>query len=234
MLLSIIPLLSAAPPDDSQSKEKLQTTLAVQAALRQGRDQLQSGNFQAAVYALEREVHRCGGDKDYLAALEAAYRGLIRQLRQGHHDAEAAKYADYLAALDPGSRGLPTTTPTLAELAMQQTPPTPTETARQPEVRRKVDHKAASVETDPFSDANRTSRGDARSLLTKADQEFKDKHYQTACRLYQEANTIDPNATVSCRDCWAYCKLYGVVEALNQPNRTPDANADWSARCARR
>ena len=125
VLLSIVSLLSAAPPDDPQYREKLQTTLAVQAALRQGRDQLQSGTFQAAVYALEREVHHCGGDKEYLSTLASAYRELIRQLQQGHHEAEAVPYEECLAALEPRSRLL-RTPPTLAEQSQQQTPATPT------------------------------------------------------------------------------------------------------------
>jgi tetratricopeptide (TPR) repeat protein len=221
VLVFVIPLLVVAGPDDDpRVKDKIEVTLAVQSALRQGRDQLQKGNYQSAVFALEREVSRCNADKDYLLELERAYRGYCRELQQGHHEEEAAKYLNRLAALDPGSRLEPHTPPTLAALATQPGPAAAP--VKQPEVRGALDYKAAAVSapaSDPFSDANRAPR-DVQTVITHANQEFEDKHYQCACRLYQEAHTLDPNATTPCRQKWAYCKLDGVVEALNQPTVT--------------
>ena len=113
---------------------------------------------------------------------------------------------------------------------MAATTPSQTAYAKQPEMpastaRGAYDFKAAAAnEIDPFSDANRSTLPDARSLLSKAEQEFQQKHYQSAGHFYQQAHNLDPNFTPSCNECWAYCKLHGVVEALNQPQR--DAGGD--------
>jgi tetratricopeptide (TPR) repeat protein len=225
VLLLIVPLFLAAADDDPRLKEQIETDLAVQTALSKGQEHNQRGNYQAAVDALEREVHRISDPrirKEYLSELGKAYRGYIRELQQDHRNADL--YVERLAILDPGSR-LERTPPAIAALATQsgKTP------AKQPEVRGKIDDKAA--DNDPFNDANRVQR-DARSVLSKADREFKDQHYQAAGRLYQEAHTLDPNATVASRECWAYCKMYGVVEALNQPNGTSTEDLEREVRQA--
>src|SRR5262249_32274075 len=104
LLLAVVPLFAGPPEDDQRRQHQLDNDLAVVGALAKGRTFLQSGNYEAAVYALEHEVARCRGDKDYIAALEAASRGYARELQQRRPDAEVVqKYADRLAKLDPGS-----------------------------------------------------------------------------------------------------------------------------------
>ena len=92
----------AQPGDDV--KNRIDAQLAVQKALQEGLDQIQRGNYQAAVYALEHDVARIDGNKKYLAALALAYRGYIRELQQTNHIAEAETYRKRLEILDPGSR----------------------------------------------------------------------------------------------------------------------------------
>jgi tetratricopeptide (TPR) repeat protein len=229
LLLAIVPFFFAGPPEDDQRRQQqLDNDLAVVGALAKGRTFLQSGNYEAAVYALEREVARCHGAEDYIAALEAAYRGYVRELQQRRADpALVQKYADRLAKLDPGSC-LDRPAPALAAITAttQPGPKAPAKPAEKPpaEVRGAYDYKAAPApELDPFSDANRAAPLDVRAVLTRADQEFKQKHYQSASRLYQQANTLDGNAAAPCKECWAYCKMHAVVEALNQPELTPAA-----------
>jgi tetratricopeptide (TPR) repeat protein len=231
LVLAVVPFFFAGPPDDDpRRQQQLDNDLAVVGALAKGRTFLQNGNYEAAVYALEREVSRCRGDKDYVAALEAAYRSYVRELQQRRADPELIqKYTDRLAKLDPGAcldRGAPALNAiTATTQAGPKTPPRPAEKPAA-EVRGAYDHKAAATEADPFSDANRAAPSDVRAVLTRADQEFKQKHYQAAARLYQQANALDADAAAPCKECWAYCKMHGVVEALNQPELTPAASQD--------
>ena len=86
--------------EDAESK--LRTQLAVQTALQQGRDNLQRGEYQAAVYCLEKEIARVDGNRDYMNALREAYRGYIRELQQTNRHAEGADLSR--TAQDPRSR----------------------------------------------------------------------------------------------------------------------------------
>ena len=82
-----LPCQAAAPDDDAEAR--LRNQLAVQAALQQGLDHLQRGNYQAAVYVLESQLARIDGNRQYLAALRDAYRGYVRELQQSNRQAEA-------------------------------------------------------------------------------------------------------------------------------------------------
>jgi hypothetical protein len=228
LVLAVVPFFFAGPPEgDPRRQEQLDNDLAVVGALAKGRTFLQSGNYEAAVYALEHEVARCRGDKDYVAALEAAYRGYVRELQQRRADPELVqKYADRLAKLDPGAcldRGAPPLAAITSAASPAKAPGKPPEKPAA-EIRGAYDYKSQpAAESDPFSDANRAAPLDVRDLLTRADQEFKQKHYRVAARLYQQANALDASAATPCKECWAYCKMHGVVEALNQPELTPAA-----------
>ena len=67
----------------------------------------------------------------------------------------------------------------------------------------------------------RKNTPDVADLLTRADQEFSQKHFDQAGRLYEQANAIDPNSATVSRERLAYCKLYRVVEELNKPSVKP-------------
>jgi tetratricopeptide (TPR) repeat protein len=70
---------------------------------------------------------------------------------------------------------------------------------------------------DPFAEDNSTQMQEARGFLVRADREFADRNYPQALRFYTLASTLAPKLLVDARDRWAYCKLYTVVNALNQP-----------------
>src|SRR5262249_5215568 len=102
LLFGVVPAIPAAPPEDMEAK--LRTQLAVQTALQQGRDCLQRGNFQAAVYVLESQIARISGSREYLVALREAYRGYIRELQQSNRLDEVPVYLGRLQILDPGAQ----------------------------------------------------------------------------------------------------------------------------------
>ena len=238
-LLILLPASIAGPETEQpQFEAKLRGYLTMQTALREGREHLQRGNYLAAVNSLEREIQRAGGDKDYLFVLESAYRGYIRELQQAKADpAIVNKYVERLAILDPGSSleqrksnppTLASNPPTLASLASAPSAP-----MKQPDpattVRGAMDFSKvpAVTEYDPFSEANRAAPADAVALVTKADQEFRVKHYAAAAKLYQQAFNADPKTTAGAtQKCWAYCKLNGVIEAMNQPTLSTAAKQE--------
>src|SRR5581483_3453787 len=121
----------AGPVLGEDVEGKLRRQLAVQSALQQGRDNLQRGEYQAAVYCLEKEIARVDGNRDYMNALREAYRGYIRELQQSNRSAEVRTYQERLKILDPGyqielnSGGSPNP-PTIASLAAQSALPPPT------------------------------------------------------------------------------------------------------------
>ena len=67
----------------------------------------------------------------------------------------------------------------------------------------------------------RKSSPDLAELLTKADREFTQEHYEQAKQLYERANALDPNSSSRSRERLAYCKLFHVVEELNKPTAKP-------------
>jgi hypothetical protein len=74
---------------------------------------------------------------------------------------------------------------------------------------------------DPFADSNVRQTESPRALVARAGQEFAQKHYAAAARLYEQAHQIEANATAASRDQWSYCKLHAVVEALQRDGPPP-------------
>ena len=85
LLVGALLCLAAAPGEDRESV--LRTQLAVQNALQQGLDNLQRGNYQAAVFVLEAQVPYINGNRAYLNALRDAYRGYIEELHRANRTA---------------------------------------------------------------------------------------------------------------------------------------------------
>jgi hypothetical protein len=233
LLLTAIPPASAAPPEERDGK--LATLLAVQRALQEGRDHLQRGNYQAAVYVLESQVARIDGNREYLNALRDAYRGYVRELQQANRTSEIAVYLRRLEILDPGAvletgtaRAVAAPAPTaaaprpaepdkappaLALLAQNALNPGKKATPAAPLALGKIDDAPA---VDPFAEANRAPRDDARALLDRAEREFAARRYDVAGRLYEQAHQADAALAAAARERWAYCKVHAVVEALNR------------------
>jgi hypothetical protein len=214
--------------EDAESK--LRRQLAVQSALQQGRDNLQRGAYQAAVYSLEKEIARVDGNRDYMNALREAYRGYIRELQQTNRLAEARTYQERLKILDPGYQielnlGRSSNPPTLASLAARTTPDAPPAAKQAP-----TSYTARPQmpdERDPFADSNRSVQPSSpRATLDRARQEYENKNYESANRLFEEANQRDSRSIAPYRELWAFCKLYVATEAVNKAGWTPPQRAE--------
>src|SRR5262249_9279002 len=79
-----------------------------------------------------------------------------------------------------------------------------------------------SEDEDPFHPSRAIERPSSGTsdVVARAEQEFSNKHYRESRSLYEQAHQADPHATDACRERWAYCKLYYVVEQLNPPGAT--------------
>lgn len=200
-VLSCAVILSAAlrgqgpPPAEPDLRQR--TLLAVQVALEKGLEQLQRGDFAAAVATLEKQIPYIDGNRRYLAALRDAYRGYVRQLEQAGRQAEAKKYRGFLEVLEPAPRGAASAA---AEAA---------------EAKRAPVHRGKVEEDDPFAPANAAGRR-GQGLLDRAERAFAEKSYEAAARLYAQADRAEPGCTSGCQERWAYCKLYCVAQALNR------------------
>ncbi|SRR5579875_575227 len=211
------------------AESKLRRQLAVQAALQQGRDNLQRGNYQAAVYCLEKEIARVDGNRDYMNALREAYRGYIRELQQSNRSAEARTYQERLKILDPGYQielnvSRPSNPPTIASLAAQSAPP-PSPVAK-PAINYTARPQKPDEPYDPFADSNSAPASSNQDLLERARRDYDAKNYESANRLYEEANRLDSRSTAPYRELWAFCKLYTATAAVNKAGWVPPAEAE--------
>jgi tetratricopeptide (TPR) repeat protein len=235
-LFALAPGVGSVLGEDAESK--LRTQLAVQAALQQGRDNLQRGEYQAAVYCLEKEIARVDGNRDYMNALREAYRGYIRELQQTNRYAEARTYQERLQILDPGyhievnAGRSPSTTasrpPTLASLAAQTAPSSPPAepTSSKPTAQYTARPQMPEEQHDPFADSNSAQPSSSRDVLDRARREYDAKNYVAADRLYEEANRLDSRSIMPYRELWAFCKLYVATEAVNKAGWVPPPEAE--------
>ncbi len=227
LLFSLVAGTGSAFGEDAE--DKLRRQLAVQSALQQGRDNLQRGEYQAAVYCLEKEIARVDGNRDYMNALREAYRGYIRELQGTNRHAEARTYQERLKILDPGyqieiSIGRSSNPPTIASLAAQSSPGSP------PAVKTTPNYTARPQmpdERDPFDDSNSSVHSPSRrDKIDQARRAYEAKNYDAANHLYEEANRLDSRSTAPYRELWAFCKLYAATEAVNKSGWSPPPQAE--------
>ena len=225
-------LLLAADTD-----AKFQKILAVQKALLEGQDHFKKGNYQAAVFILEAQIASIDGNKEYLQLLHNAYQGHIRDLQAKGLTEEISKYEKRLQILDSGiTQGAksgtvaPVSTPAVVPVAV--TAPAsviasalskfvvPTKVVEQPKTAQdapKVRGKIEDANEDnPFSFTNTQRYHDARLRLDQAEKEFAGKNFRLASKLYEESYRLEPKVMPQSVERWAYCRLYSVVEAMNQ------------------
>jgi hypothetical protein len=203
--------------------------LAVQTALQQGRDFLQRGDARAAVQTLEAQLSRINGNATYLALLRDAYRAYVRELRIARQDAEAQRYQQRLQILDPGA-ALDAPTPNRGTSAPATPPanratPPPGVASSQPPA--KPEPKVRAIREEeltqvPPLDARRQA---ASTLLARAEEEFFRRRYCEAGFLFEQVQQTDASVIAASRERWAYCKLYRVVQLLNQP---PAGGPSWT------
>ena len=230
--IPFVQLLSAADTD-----AKFQKILAVQKALLEGQDHFKKGNYQAAVFILEGQITSIDGNKEYLRLLHNAYQGHIRDLQAKGLTEEISKYEKRLQILDSGiAQGSNSSAPATAPAPAPATAPAsaiasalskfvaPTKTVEQPKkaqdapkVRGKIED---ANEDNPFSFTNTQRYYDARLRLDQAEKEFAGKNFRLASKLYEEAYRLEPKVMPQSVERWAYCRLYSVVEAMNQRQNT--------------
>jgi tetratricopeptide (TPR) repeat protein len=226
---------SAAAEPAADRENKVVALLAVQRALREGREQLQRGNFQAAVFALESQIARANANPEYLAALCDAYRGYLVELKKTGRLSEMPKYQERLEILDPaaglgrkGETSVAAAAPAAASVATPGLPPPPFPASRPfvtegraaaaapaPNVARA---KLQEEDDDPFSDANASPQ--AAGILARAEEEYAARRYETASRLYEQASRASEPLTDASREHWGYCKLVCIADSLRRPTVT--------------
>lgn len=225
-------LLYAADTD-----AKFQKILAVQKALLEGQDHFKKGNYQAAVFILEAQIASIDGNKEYLQLLHNAYQGHIRDLQAKGLTEEISKYEKRLQILDSGITQS-AKSGTVAPVSTPAVPPAsvtapasviasalskfvaPTKVVEQPKIAQdapKVRGKIEDANEDnPFSFTNTQRYHDARLRLDQAEKEFAGKNFRLASKLYEESYRLEPKVMPQSVERWAYCRLYSVVEAMNQ------------------
>jgi hypothetical protein len=203
-------MLSAADTD-----AKFQKILAVQRAMLEGQDHVKKGNFQAAVIILEGQISSIDGNKEYLQLLQAAYRGHIRDLQAKGLNDEIAKYEKRMQILDSTSaqETKPVAVVSTPAPAKAKSPEQPKPVQDAPKVRGKIED---SNEDNPFSFTNSQRYHDARLRLDQAEKEFAGKNFRLASKLFEEAYRLEPKVMAQSVERWAYCRLYSVVDAMNQ------------------
>ena len=221
-------LLYAADTD-----AKFQKILAVQKALLEGQDHFKKGNYQAAVFILEAQISSIDGNKEYLQLLHNAYQGHIRDLQAKGLNDEISKYEKRLQILDSNmAQGAKTLAPPAPPVPASVASPAislasaisklaaPTKVTEQPKIAQdtpKVRGKIEDANEDnPFSFTNTQRYHDARLRLDQAEKEFAGKNFRLASKLYEEAYRLEPKVMPQSVERWAYCRLYSVVEAMNQ------------------
>ncbi len=135
---------------------RLRGQLAMQAAFEEGVQHLQGGRFAEAVAVLEKRIGLIDGNRRYLEALRDAYRGHIKALLESNRQAEAKRYQDRLAILEPGPRREPPARPGRPGGIIP---------------RAKAADDEPRTPDDPFADSNRAdapSGSRARSLAAQA------------------------------------------------------------------
>jgi len=169
----------------------INSALVVQNALYQGRQELAKGNAGRAVELLEANLHLINGNKDYLAVLRDAYWSLLKDLQRQGGEAEAKEVLRRLRILDPQ-----------AEL-----PGLPVEAVA------KGNEKKPAPD-DPFQQTPILDRA-SNARVDDALKAFQSRNYAEAARLFAKANETDPSSIGEHQASWAYCRLYLVIQKLN-------------------
>jgi hypothetical protein len=201
--LTTAALAQADPADDPSPA--VASALAVQDAMRQGRDMLQKGQAKAAVEVLEGQLSRINGNPSYLMLLREAYYAYLKELQLAHQDELCAVYQKRLQILEKSARPdtppPPPKTPGLAR-ANAEAPPGTDKVAR-----------GVRADDDPLQQTPKRERPTGRALLPEAEKAFAERRYREADDLFARAYGSDAAAPAHGSQ-WAYCKLYAVFTRL--------------------
>jgi hypothetical protein len=223
-------LLFSAPPDEPDNG--VAAALAVQTAIQQAREHLLRNRPQAAVEVLHRELARINGNSTYLALLRDAYQASIKELRLANREKEAQKYVQWLSILDPQQvperKSSPPSPPVKAAAEQKVVEKSANRGASPGPPSAKTPVIRATMDEDPFNDPSSDLQKKARQLLLRADQDFNSRNYGVAGALYAQAFQADNGMADAGRERWAYCKLFRVVQVLNQaaPSESSDGELE--------
>jgi tetratricopeptide (TPR) repeat protein len=198
-LLVVLPTsLCSADRDDPTA-----TKLAVQNALRRGREMMTAQQYEEAVVVLEAELEHANGSREYLAALRDAYRSYVQQLKLAKRDGDVDVYQRRLKILDPGCVLDPAVT---ASSAPKPAPinDAPKKSPEKPIVK------------DPSPPPGDAKKKEAQSFVAQAREAYDKRKFDEACKCFDQAQQLDPQALVGCQEQWAYSKLYRVVDQLQK------------------
>jgi hypothetical protein len=188
----ILPLAIRAADPAADPQTAVVSALAIQDAMRQGKERLQHGQAKAAVDALEAQLPRINGNPAYLGLLREAYSTYVKELELAHDDDKCDVYQKRLQILDKS-----------AVAAAPARVPTPAQPVAQ----------TAKPEDDPLQQTPRRVTQTDSSVLPEAEKAFAEKRYAEADQLFLRAlgpEATDPQHTPQ----WAYCKLFMVVARL--------------------
>jgi hypothetical protein len=206
------PVAATVPAKSPEPDSAIITTLAVQTAMQQARDELLRNNPRNAVKVLEEQLARINGNPVYLALLRDAYRAYVKQLRLSNQEALARTYQARLQILEPPSAD---DVPRCAVVS----PQTPGNKVSAPRVASAMNPsvvRGKRDDADPFEPIRQApARLAVRDLLEQAEQKFKANQFLEADNLFNQAHEADAKSTEQSRDRWGYCKLHHVVDQLN-------------------
>ncbi len=194
---------AAAPTDPNAVFAQ---TLAVQMAIKTGREALQRGDAKAAVTALEAHVGRCNGNTDYLIALRDAYSAYVKDLQLHRRDAECAVFLERLKILDKSVNADPKPQP--------PQPQQPTEVAR-----------GSRPDDDPLQQTPKR-RTPSQEVLADAEKAFREQRYPEADKLFAQAFGKASDVPAPHAAQWAYCKFAAVVALIQQSEAVLSAEAE--------
>jgi hypothetical protein len=209
----------AGAPEDKD--DNVVATLAVQTAMRQGRDLLLQNKPRDAVDILERQLPRIHGNAHYLALLRDAYRAYVKELRLNKDEAHAQLYLQRLNILEPGV-GEQSTIRSPAVLA-QLTPEKPVIPAAVSAPKPAKVRAYPPDDEDPFRQPVLGKGKLAKDFLAQAEDAFRKDQFRDAGRLFAQAYQNKENLTDSSKERWAYCVLAQVIEDLNRHSTSFDA-----------
>jgi hypothetical protein len=222
------PLAVFAEPKPA-TETPVATTLAVQTALKQGRDHLSQGEPKRAVEVLEAQLSRINGNREYLLLLRDAYRSYVKELYLARQNALAQKYLERLGILDPAAAkdmSIRATSPSdkaevPGKIELTQTPlKTPgTPAGKSPPyylARGKIDMVEPAPPEKKRAEADNGKRKLALELVVQAEEAFGKKDFEKARTLWEKAYAADAEATEDSKECWGYCKLHHAVEELKK------------------
>jgi hypothetical protein len=193
-LFAFFAIIGTANGGFAQSPD-FSATLAIQGALREGRELLRRGLSAEAVLVLEKQLPFIDGNATYLGVLREAYGEYVKALQFEHKDDEAAEIQKRLQILERG-------------------PAPPPNSVR-----------AVRDDASPAPQPSKPNTPPTDGTLVEAERAFSEKRYRQAGELFALAFSRTPAVVKSHGPQWAYCKIALVHERLSSAGSSIDSSA---------